>query len=143
MRTDNQVEVIVFKREKNKTRFLILKRNIKKGGFWQPVTGGVEEGETFEQAAIREVGEETGIINKVKLIDIGYSFSFFENDKRYFEKIFGAEILPGSKINLSSEHTEFKWVDGQTAIEKFLKYPGNIEGFRRLIEILKRREDFK
>jgi len=89
------------------------------------------------------VGEETGIIDKVKLIDIGYSFSFFENDKRYFEKIFGAEILPGSKINLSSEHTEFKWVDGQTAIEKFLKYPGNIEGFRRLIEILKRREDVK
>jgi 8-oxo-dGTP pyrophosphatase MutT (NUDIX family) len=29
--------------------------------FWATTGGGVEEGETFEQAAIRELGEETGI----------------------------------------------------------------------------------
>lgn len=30
------------------------------GGFWFPVGGGVESGETAEQAAVREVFEETG-----------------------------------------------------------------------------------
>ncbi|MER5431776.1 NUDIX domain-containing protein [Streptomyces sp. NPDC002588] len=29
--------------------------------FWYPVGGGCEEGETFEQAAVREVFEETGL----------------------------------------------------------------------------------
>jgi 8-oxo-dGTP pyrophosphatase MutT (NUDIX family) len=31
--------------------------------FWFPPGGGLKQGETFEQAAVREVGEETGLWN--------------------------------------------------------------------------------
>ncbi len=33
--------------------------------FWAPCGGGVEPGETFEQAAVREVAEETGLAGVV------------------------------------------------------------------------------
>jgi dATP pyrophosphohydrolase len=138
MRTNNQIEVIVFKKINSNVFFLILKRNSQKGGFWQPITGGVEEGETFEEAAIREINEEIGNINNIKLIDIDYSFDFFEENTKHIEKVFGVEVSPEQVITISSEHTEFKWVDGQIAINKFLKYPGNKEGFKKLIEFLEK-----
>ncbi len=42
-------------------RYLLLKRVEHEGGFWQPVTGVIEPGESPIQAAIREVREETGL----------------------------------------------------------------------------------
>ena len=138
MRTNNQSEAIVFKKVNSSVFFLILKRSLKRGGFWQPITGGVEEGETFNEAVLREIGEEIGIVDIIKLIDMDYSFDFFEDGIEHYEKVFGAEVSPEQIITLSEEHTEFKWVDGQTAIDKFLKYPGNKEGFKRLIELLEK-----
>ncbi|HRK03098.1 MAG TPA: NUDIX domain-containing protein, partial [Oligoflexia bacterium] len=34
-------------------RCLLLLTNKRRGEFWQPVTGTVEDGESFEQAALR------------------------------------------------------------------------------------------
>jgi len=136
MRTNKQVEVIIFKKEGKELLFLILKRNPQKGGFWQPITGGIEEKETFEEAATREIGEEIGVISGIKLIDIGYSFEFFDHGENHFEKVFAVEVKPETKITISEEHTEFKWVSVQVAIDQFLKYEKNKEGFIKLIEFL-------
>jgi len=143
MRTPNQVEVIIYKKEDNRIYFLILKRSAQKGGFWQPITGGVEEDETYQEAVLREIYEEIGVVDIVDLIDINYTFEFLENNINYLERVFGAKISPESHINISKEHTEYKWVDGQTAIKNFLKYPGNITGFKKLIKILKQKEGLK
>lgn len=136
MRTNKQAEIIVFKKEGKELIFLILKRNPQKGGFWQPITGGVEENETFQEAAIREVGEEIGVTHDIKLIDIGYRFEFIDHNKNHIEKVFGLEISPETDIVLSEEHTEFKWVEGQVAIKQFLKYPGNKDGFKKVMEYI-------
>ncbi len=48
---------------KKNGRFLLIKR-AKKGeaeDFWCPITGAVEDGETQEQAVVREASEEMGI----------------------------------------------------------------------------------
>lgn len=42
-------------------REVLLLERVRPPGFWQSVTGSLEEGETPQQAAIREVAEETGI----------------------------------------------------------------------------------
>ena len=39
--------------------------------YWATPGGGVEDGETFEQAAIRELGEETGILVKDMGAEVG------------------------------------------------------------------------
>ena len=139
MKTNNQVEVIVFRRnEVGNFVFLMLKRNPKKGGFWQPITGNVEQKETFEESANRELREETGITSIMRLVDTGYSFEFFDDNRKQLEKVFGAEVDSDTEVILSKEHTEFQWVSGENALNKYLKYPGNKNGLRKLIEMIER-----
>ncbi|MEK7193690.1 MAG: NUDIX domain-containing protein [Patescibacteria group bacterium] len=132
-RTPNQVEAIVFKvLESGEVLFLMLKRIPNRGGFWQPVTGNVERGESFEAAALREVREELGIERVLELIDTGYSYKFTDNNLDQFERVFGVRVLDGTPVKLSSEHTEYQWVSKDDALNTYLKYPGNKEGLRRL-----------
>lgn len=136
MKTNNQVEVILLKKSSPRgILFLMLKRIPEKGGFWQPITGNVREGETFEEAARREVEEETGI-SKGRLIDTGYSFDYFDEGSWWHEKVFGMKIDEKTPILLSQEHTEFKWVTKEEALNKYLKWPGNKEGLKKLCEVL-------
>src|SRR5690606_4956439 len=41
---------------------VLLLERADKSGYWQSVTGSLEEGETPREAAIREVREETGLV---------------------------------------------------------------------------------
>jgi len=54
MRLPIQVEAIIFRRNGNTIEYLLLKRLPDRNGFWQPVTGGLEEGETLVEALRRE-----------------------------------------------------------------------------------------
>ncbi len=136
---NKQIEVFFYKKEKTgEIRFLLLKRTVETGGFWQPMTGGVEKEETLEQAIKREAEEETGVTNILNIINTECNYEFEVNEKNYIEYIYGAEVPIESKIILSDEHTEFKWVDEKGAFE-LLKWPGNKEGLKRLIKILRKK----
>lgn len=50
MRELIQIEAIPYHIKCGSVEYLSLKRTKQKGGFWQPVTGGVKEGETIEAA---------------------------------------------------------------------------------------------
>ena len=41
---------------------LLLKVENEKLSFWQPITGGIESGESPEEACLREIKEETGLL---------------------------------------------------------------------------------
>jgi dihydroneopterin triphosphate diphosphatase len=135
-KTKNQVEVIVFKKTANIIKFLMLKRNAKKGSFWQPITGNVECNETFKQAAVRELYEETGIKEYLRLFDTGYFFEFFDDNRQQFEKVFAVEISSTTKVVLSEEHTDMQWATQEGCLDKYLKYPGNKKGLKILSQIL-------
>ena len=60
-RVPRQILVYVFRRRRDgAVDFLLLHVLADRGGFWQGVTGAPEREETDEQAAVREVLEETG-----------------------------------------------------------------------------------
>jgi dATP pyrophosphohydrolase len=132
MKTNNQVEVIVFKKENGNILFLLLKRSSKKGGFWQPITGNVRVDETFENAALRELKEETEIASIKRIMDTGFSFEFFDDNRQQHEKVFGVEVATDTKVIISAEHTEFVWVTAEKALNEYLKYPGNKKGIEAL-----------
>ena len=74
MRLPIQVQGILFRKINGRTQYLLLKRIPDREGFWQPVTGGLEKGETVLEALEREVLEETGIRDPVRIIEDVYSF---------------------------------------------------------------------
>lgn len=60
-RRDVSAGVIVFHRSPDGCRFLLLRSRQTRRPLWEFPKGGVDEGETLEQAAMRELQEETGL----------------------------------------------------------------------------------
>jgi dATP pyrophosphohydrolase len=77
MRLPIQVEAIIYRRNGDEVEYLLLKRTPERSGFWQPVTGGVEEGETRKEALCREISEETGLKNMIRVSKGLDYFEFF------------------------------------------------------------------
>lgn len=135
MRLPIQVEAILFKRSNGKIEYLLLKRIAERGGFWQPITGGLEEGETKTEALKREVREETGINNIIRIIEDVHYFEF-SDPSPYKEYVYGVEISPTERIVLDKkEHSEFRWCSFQEALG-LMKWKENKEALKKLNEIL-------
>ncbi len=58
-------EVAVFVTRRNGAEVLIVHRSPIQGGYWHVVAGGVEAGEAPEDAARRELEEETSLVARV------------------------------------------------------------------------------
>lgn len=103
--------VLVFIFVKSPFKVLLMKRADFPVGVWQPVSGGIEEGEKQLQTVIREVSEETGIIDYLDIIDLDYSFTFTVISSNRFMKdyCYAMEIKNDNEILLSHEHYEYKW----------------------------------
>ena len=115
---------IVLLNKENKV--LVAKRIDNPKNFWQMPQGGVDEGEDFYHAALRELKEETSIIsiklikeieNKFTyilpdhLIDIIWKGKFKGQKQKWFVMRFIGDEL---EINIKTKHPEFldwKWVD--------------------------------
>jgi dATP pyrophosphohydrolase len=103
--------------------------------FWQGVTGALEKDETIEQAARRELLEETGL-SPSKIIEIGYVSiirmqeewikNYPTGTKEIKEHAFTTFVSSDVTIKISDEHDMFEWVSLEKAIG-MLKYKDNIE----------------
>lgn len=132
-----QAQVIVFKMVDEKPLFLLLKRQENRGGFWQAITGGIEGGEAFLEAAKRELNEETGIASVIKWFEDIHFFEFEFNGGYGWSKeyVFGAQVDPSTTVKLSDEHSQMKWCNLEEALD-LLKYESNKEGFRKLSKLI-------
>ena len=115
---------------------ILLLERLNPPGFWQSVTGSLEEGETPFQAALREVQEETGIrLPENTLRDWRHStvYEIYEHWRhRYAEGVthntehwFSAAVSRSTPIRLS-EHRAYVWLDVEAAAERVFS-PSNRE----------------
>lgn len=122
------IQVVVFSNSTGRRNYLLLRRVASYGGFWQSVTGSLEEGETHKQAAVREVLEETGIAaSESDLIELGLINTFEIAPKwrvRYApgvthnEEVCFALQTRQADIRIDAiEHDAFDWVSYDRAME--------------------------
>jgi dATP pyrophosphohydrolase len=121
---------------------LIMER-ADKNGFWQSVTGSIEQGETPLQAAIREVREETGLDTKQYELEDWQDSNVYEiyEHWRYryapgithnTEHLFGLVLPTPVTITLSpEEHVQYEWVDWREAAKRVFSWT-NVDALEKL-----------
>ena len=112
----------------DKNEVLLLKANYADGSWGLP-GGALEPGETIHEALIRECLEEIGCEINVKYLSGVYYHSAY-NSQAF---IFRCEIVQGPEIQLSSEHTGYKYAPVETMsavqqrrINECLAFSGNV-----------------
>ena len=130
----NGVGIVVLNK---KNQVFLAKRIDNPKNFWQMPQGGVDNGEKFYEAAIRELKEETSIksVSLIKEIDglttyllpdhlIGIIWKGKykgQKQKWFVVKFEGKE----SEINIKTKHPEFldwKWVDIDNLTDEVVKF---------------------
>ncbi len=104
---------------------------------WSLPKGHVEHGETHEQAAVREVEEETGISGRITARLGSVEYTFVAQGKRIHKRVhhYLMEAIGGELSDADIEVTEVAWVP-LTDLPARLAYAGERRLARRAVEML-------
>lgn len=105
-------------------------------GEWETLTGRVEQGESFEDAAKREVMEEVGLI--VEVIKPYDTFHFYRGSEKveHLGVSFWCKYVSGEIVLDTNEQIDFKWLTPDEAIE-LIKNENIKSSLRKFKELLK------
>lgn len=105
--------IIPYRIRNGDRQYLVLKSRT---GDWEFPKGTIENNESYEQAALRELYEETGIKN-IELIDDfekEYTYDFKIGNQNVNKKVYlYIGCVSNDNVNLSNEHSDYQWCDYQ------------------------------
>ena len=125
MRGGNEVAIFVLRRRR--TEVLACRRSEPLDGYWHTVAGGVEPGETFEEAALRELREETALSGVLAMPRTSYDYPLSEEPPhrraRYAPEVaavhvecFVVDAPDDWEPQLDWEHDEYRWCTPEEAV---------------------------
>ena len=135
----------------NNNQVFVAKRIDNPNDFWQMPQGGVDGNEDSFDAAIRELKEETSIVNVKlikeikeettyilpdKLVGIIWKGKFKGQNQKWFVMRF---LGTDSEINLKTNHPEFlewKWIDIENITDKIVDFKLHV--YQKIKEELKK-----
>ncbi len=95
--------------------FLFVKASSLKGGLWEIPGGKLEKGESAQEAAVREIKEETGIdlLNLLHFKTVYIRFPEMDFTYHMFQSTL--KDVPLVALN-QREHTEYRWITLEEAL---------------------------
>lgn len=97
------------------------------------MAGGHKKGESWEEGALREMREETGM-EPVKVYDLEYEPEFEKEGKRFRDHFFAIEAK--GEVKISREHDEHIWAIADEAFA-LLQFKSDCEAIRKTEKLLK------
>ncbi len=118
MKYETSAGAIIYRvqKETGRLQYLLLRAGL---GHWDFPKGKLEAAETREQAALREVKEETDLaITLVPGFDQSLSYYFKDKNGVLINKTvtFFVAQAPHTPVTLSYEHTEYRWLNLEDAL---------------------------
>jgi 8-oxo-dGTP pyrophosphatase MutT (NUDIX family) len=119
MNSKDKVFVIVYRLNRDTLEFLCLKPTPEPGrnSDYYVVTGGIEENESRETAASREVSEEIGIA-PIKVTNLNDEIRYQDHitGENFIEYCYGA-LIDTDVARLNEEHVGYKWARSNEFIQ--------------------------
>jgi 8-oxo-dGTP pyrophosphatase MutT (NUDIX family) len=116
------VDVYVLRGAESALECLVLRRGPggRCPGSWETVHGHIEAGERPDEAAARELAEETGLV-PVRVYNLSRVESFYQHriDEVALVPVFAAFVPPEAGVRLGSEHDGFEWLPAAAAGSRF------------------------
>jgi len=131
------VDVYVIRPLKPEWRVLVLQRGLgtRCPTSWETVHGRLEAGEEPEQAAMRELREETGLTAD-RLYNVTVQpFYLHKSHTVQMAVVFAAFVAEPANIALGGEHQAHEWLSVADALQRFA-WPRERAALREITEIL-------
>jgi type II secretory ATPase GspE/PulE/Tfp pilus assembly ATPase PilB-like protein/8-oxo-dGTP pyrophosphatase MutT (NUDIX family) len=132
------IDVYVIRPLRDGWRVLVLQRALdtRCPTAWETVHGHIEEGEEPEDAALREVREETGLeVSRLYNVTV-QPFYLHRSHTVQLAVVFAAFVTEPAAITLGSEHQRAEWLTVDEALDRF-QWPREREALREIAHLLR------